>query len=369
MKSTITDKKIKPFLPLNYFLISLGILSSLVVCTNHIRSFFMITIKPSAEFDVIGIGSPLVDFIIDADDALLHELSLTKGGMKLIDENESRSIRALVGKRVTDKVPGGSAANTLSALAILGGKAAFIGSIGDDEDGKFYLKESERSGVRGFLTKHDALTGHALTFITPGGERSFATHLGAAIRLTSDDIDVNVISRSKVLHLEGYLFESPIQREAAVKGMRAAKDAGVLVSIDAADPGVVMRNRETLVSIAAEFADVIFLNEEEAAAFTGKNGEDAARDVAKSVSIAVVKLGAKGSVIATKDSVSHAHGFSAKVVNTNGAGDVYAGGFLYGLTRGLALEKCGLIGSFAAARVVEENGARLSKRPDVEGIL
>jgi sugar/nucleoside kinase (ribokinase family) len=328
----------------------------------------MISINTSSEFDVTGIGSPLVDYIIDADDALLQEFSLTKGGMKLIDGNESRGIRALVGKRVTGKVCGGSAANTLAALAILGAKTAFIGSIGDDADGKFYLSESERSGIRGFLSEHDALTGHALTFITPGGERSFATHLGAAVRLTAEDIDASVISRSKILHIEGYLIESPIQREAAVKGMRAAKDAGVIVSIDAADPGVVLRNKETLAAIAAEFADVIFLNEEEASAFTGKAGEEAAREAAKSVSIAVVKLGAKGSVIAAGDSVAHAHGFPAKVVNTNGAGDVYAGGFLYGLTRGLTLEKCGLIGSFAAARVVEENGARLSKRPDVEGI-
>jgi len=328
----------------------------------------MIALKTDAEFDVTGIGSPLVDYIVDADEALIEGLALTKGGMTLIDEEGSRRIRTFLNGKKLVKVPGGSAANTLAGIALLGGTSAFMGSIGDDDDGKFYVSESERSGIRSFLRTHDAMTGHAITFITSDGERTFATHLGAAVHLCAADVDHAIISKSKVFHIEGYLLEGPNQREAVYDAVKTARRDGVLVSLDAADPGVVARNKDHF-DECVKMSDVVFFNEEEAIAYTGLKGKDAALDIAKNVKIAVVKLGAQGSVVASEGNAIIIRGFSANVVNTNGAGDNYAAGFLFGLTKGKTLEVCGTIASFIASRVVEEHGARLISRPDIESIL
>jgi sugar/nucleoside kinase (ribokinase family) len=327
----------------------------------------MISLKSDADFDVTGIGSPLVDYIVDADDALIEGLALTKGSMTLIDEEGSRRIRTLLNGKKVVKVPGGSAANTLAGIALLGGTSAFMGSIGDDTDGKFYISESERSGIRSFLRTHDAMTGHAITFITNDGERTFATHLGAAIHLCAADVDHAIVSRSKVFHIEGYLLEGPNQREAVRDAIQTARRDGVLVSLDAADPGVVTRNK-IYFDEYVRMSDIVFFNEEEATAYTGLSGKNAALDIAKKVKIAVVKLGAHGSVVASEGSAIMIKGFPADVVNTNGAGDNYAAGFLFGLTGGKTLEECGTIASFIASRVVEEQGARLTSRPDIDNI-
>lgn len=327
----------------------------------------MINVKETAAYDVTGIGSPLVDYIIDADDALLQELGLTKGGMCLIDESQSARILARVKELVSIKVPGGSAANTLAGVAMLGGKAAFMGSIGSDEDGKFYIAESEKSGITSYLKTHDALTGHAITFITPGGERSFATHLGAAIRLCVDDVDHAAVKNSKVFHIEGYLIEGDNQREAVYAAVESAKSAGVIVSFDAADPGVVTRAGKHF-DDCAKMSDIVFFNEEEAEAYTGLSGVEAAKKIAQNIPVAVVKLGSKGSVIASGSEIISIKGFPAKLVNTNGAGDNYAAGFIYGLTHGMNLEKCGTLGSFIASKVVEEQGARLTSKPETHQI-
>jgi sugar/nucleoside kinase (ribokinase family) len=327
----------------------------------------MISVRNSAKYDVTGIGSPLVDYMVDADDALLSELGLVKGGMCLVDEERSKKIRSRVASLVTAKIPGGSAANTLAGVAMLGGSAAFMGSIGVDDDGKFYISESEKSGITSCLKSHDALTGHAITFITPGGERSFATHLGAALRLNRNDVDHAAVKNSKVFHIEGYLIEGDNQREAVYDAIESAKGSGVIVTFDAADAGVVSRAGANFDECVKK-SDIVFFNEEEAAAYTGLSGIDAAKKIAQSVPVAVVKLGAKGSVIVSGNDVFNVRGFPAKLVNTNGAGDNYAAGFIYGFTHGMNFEKCGLLGSFIASKVVEEQGARLVSKPDISGI-
>jgi sugar/nucleoside kinase (ribokinase family) len=328
------------------------------------KDTLMINVKDIAAYDVTGIGSPLVDYIIDADDALLRELGLTKGSMCLIDEAQSARILARVRDFVSVKVPGGSAANTLAGVAMLGGKTAFMGSIGSDEDGKFYIAESEKSGITSYLKSHDALTGHAITFITPGGERSFATHLGAAIRLCEKDVDHDAVTNSKIFHIEGYLIEGDNQREAVFSAVESAKNSGVIVTLDAADPGVVARTGQHFDDCVKK-SDIVFFNEEEAEAYTGLSGAEAAIKIAKDIPVAVVKLGSKGSVVASGSQLISIKGFPAKLVNTNGAGDNYAAGFIYGLTHGMNLEKCGTLGSFIASKVVEEQGARLTAKPNI----
>jgi sugar/nucleoside kinase (ribokinase family) len=335
-------------------------------------SFFQentMTVKQNAKYDIIGIGSPLMDYMVDADDALLSKLGLSLGSMKLIDQNESMAIRSLVSSRITSHIPGGSASNTVAGAALLGSKTAFMGSIGSDDEGELYISQTERAGVTCLLKKHDALTGHAIAFITPGGERTFATHLGAAVNLVKEDVDVEAISQSRILHVEGYLLEPPTSREVAITAMEAAKKAKTLVSIDVADSGLVARMSDSLKSLLREYADILFMNDDEARAFSGFENEDAARAAQKYAGIAIVKIGAEGSIIATENETLRIKSYPVKLVNTNGAGDMYAAGFLHALAKGMTLDQAGRIGSYAASRVVGSVGARLDARPDVESIL
>jgi len=323
-------------------------------------------IKNTNQYDIIGIGSPLMDYMVNADDALLTELSLSKGGMRLIDADESRAIMTKIASKIESRIPGGSAANTVAGASLLGARAAFMGSIGDDDEGARYISETEKSGVKSVLKQHKSLTGHAITFITPGGERTFATHLGAAVNLSEDDVDETAVLNAAVLHVEGYLLEPPALRAAAVKAMKAAKSAGTIVSIDVADPGLVTRMGEELKVIIREYADILFMNEDEAKAFTGKEGKAAARVAGNFATITVVKLGAEGSLVYSDGNVIEIPSYKVDVMNTNGAGDMYAGGFLYALAKKMPLDRCGRIASFAASRVVGSPGARLDVRPDVE---
>ena len=322
-----------------------------------------------AAYDVTGIGSPLMDIIVEADESVLVKLGLPKGGMTLIDEAQSADILAKIASLSPVRVPGGSAANTLAGVAMLGGKALFIGSVGSDDTARDYIERTESSGVSARLAKHDAFTGHAITFITSDGERTFATHLGAALRLSPADIKTSDIADSRVLHIEGYLLEAGPLRDAAVGAMAEAKKSGTKVSIDLADPGVVNRNGDALRSIAKEYADILFLNEEEAKAFTGKEGKAALADVQALCEIAVVKTGSKGSLVSCGGSVFEIPPFPVTVVNTNGAGDNYAAGMIFGLTHGYSVERSARIGSFAASRVVAVAGARLEKRFELKDAL
>ncbi len=323
-------------------------------------------IKHNMQFDIIGIGSPLMDYMVSADDALLSELSLTKGGMRLIDADESRAIMAKISSRIESRIPGGSAANTVAGASLLGARTAFMGSIGDDDEGAHYISETGKAGVMSVLRTHQALTGHAITFITADGERTFATHLGAATNLSESDVDCDSVRDAAILHVEGFLLEPAALRAAAVKAMTCAKESGTLVSIDVADPGLITRMGDDLRTIVREYADILFMNETEAKAFTGKEGSSAARTAGNLAEVAVVKLGAEGSLVYSEGSVIEIPSYKVNVVNTNGAGDMYAGGFLYALSRKMPLDRCGRIASFAASRVVASPGARLSARPDVE---
>lgn len=317
-----------------------------------------------AEYDVTGIGSPLMDIIVEAEESILDTLGLPKGGMTIIDEKRSAEILSTLSTVASVRVPGGSAANTLAGVAKLGGKALLMGSIGSDATGREYTSQTEQSGVATKFITHDALTGHAITFITSDGERTFATHLGAALRFSGNDIDSGLISRSRILHVEGYLLEAGPQRDAAVSAMEAARKSGTKVSIDLADPGVVTRNADALKTIAHDYADILFLNEEEARAFTGQTGHAAVEQVQSFCDIAVVKTGSKGSLVSYNGTVFTIPAFPVTVVNTNGAGDNYAAGMLFGLTHGFGVEQSARIGSLAASRVVAVSGARLEKKFD-----
>ncbi len=321
------------------------------------------------KYDVTGIGSALLDFMVTVDDSFLKEMGLEKGGMHLIDEARSREIFTIIYDLKMEIIPGGSSSNAVAGLAALGGKGAFVGRVADDDNGASYIAQTIGSGVESFITKGSGITGHAITFITPDLERTFATHLGAALDLSPDNVDESLISSSSLLHLEGYLFEAENLRQVCFKAMNAAKKAGTLISIDLADPGLIERAGAVLEDAVDNFADIVFVNENEALKFTGFSEEEALHRLAERCSFAVVKLGARGSLIKTAGNTVKIPSYRVDVVNTNGAGDMYAAGILYGLAKGFDPEKAGRIGSYAASLVVASPGARYKGAVDLSGII
>jgi len=322
-----------------------------------------------SKYDVSGIGSALLDFMVEVDESFLEKLGLTKGGMQLIDEERSREIFSLLTGMKIATAPGGSSANTVAGVAVLGGKGAFIGRVADDEYGRVYIDKTKDSGVYSLISAGDGLTGHAITFITPDSERTFATHLGAALRLSHDDVDYSAVADSSILHLEGYLFEPGNLREICYRAMDTARQNGVLISVDLADPGLIGRIGDVFIDILNNYADIVFMNEDEAFAFTGSRDKKAFEKIPSRCGIAIVKLGEKGSIIRHRRGISEIPSYKADVVNTNGAGDMYAAGVLYGITSGQNIEVSGKIGSYAASVVVASVGARAEKHIDLKGII
>jgi len=318
--------------------------------------------------DIVGIGSPLLDFTVEAPESLLEEMELKKGQMHLIDQEKSRAIfKRLDGYKIT-KTPGGSAANTLAGIANLGGRCVLFGKIGNDPNGDIYKLESERAGVKTRLNKHENITGHAITFITTDSERTFATHLGAALHFQKEDVIDDDIRNCKILHIEGYLMELPELREATIHAMQIAKKNGVKISIDLADPGLISRIYQILHKIVNEYCDIVFVNEEEAQAFTGKDKVDALNIIYSMCDVAVVKLGENGSLIKANDTIHSIPVYKTNVVNTNGAGDMYAAGVLYGIANNIPFEKAGRIGSYTSSLVVSQVGARLNEKIAIDKI-
>lgn len=317
-------------------------------------------------YDVAGLGSALMDFTFEVDDALLDQLGLVKGNMHLVDEAKSRMLLDRLSGFPMTETPGGSAANTAAGISILGGSSVFMGKVGGDKIGDSYGKESERSGLSVRLARAASLTGHAITLITPDSERTFATHLGAATAFGVEDVAVDDIRDSRILHVEGYMLEAPELKAASLHAMKIARECGARISVDLADPALVSRNLAALREIMSEYADIIYANEEEAAAFTGKKGEESAEELSSYCRVAAVKFGEKGSLIRSEGVSYRIPSYKVKAVNTNGAGDMYAAGVLLGISRGLSVERAGKIGSYAASLVVAQVGARLSGKLSID---
>ena len=308
---------------------------------------------------ILGMGNALVDVLAVVDsDALLHELCLPKGSMQLIDTGK----RTLIFEKIADLNPkiatGGSASNTALALAKMGITCGFIGKVGSDQYGEFYMREMQNSGVISHIIAQDAPSGTAMTLITPDGERTFGTYLGIAAELTDKELDPDIFRMYNYFYIEGYLVQNYDLIEGA---MRLAKGLGVNVAIDLASFNVVEANREFLQRLINEYVDIVFANEEEAKALTGKPAEEALLEIGSQTEIAVVKIGAQGSWIMRGNEKIHVPAFPTNMIDATAAGDFYAAGFLYGLAHGANLEKCGEIGSLLASNVIEVVGTKLSE--------
>ena len=312
--------------------------------------------------DVIGLGNALMDFLIEVEDQKLLELNLKKGEMHLVEEDKAKEMLSKIEKQQLklEMVPGGSAANTLKGIAFLGGKSILCGKVGRDKEGMMYVEQMEKCGVVSRIKNHPSkITGHALTFITPDAQRTFSVHLGAALHLAKEEILEEDISDSKILHLEGYQLEGET-KETVLEAMELARKHETLISLDLADPGVIRRNKKLVQKIVQNYVDILFVNEKEAKEFTDKEAEEAVIELSKYVKIAVVKIGAEGSIIGEENGIHYISPFPAKAIDTTGAGDTYAAGFLYGYCCGWPLEKAGRLGSLLASKVVEQKGVKLN---------
>ncbi len=313
-----------------------------------------------SEFDVVGIGNAIVDVLVQTEDAFLEDNALSKGTMTIIDAKTAESLYAKMGPAI--EVSGGSAANTIASLSALGGRGAFIGKVRDDQLGDVFTRDIHAIGVH-FNTPSQGLetpTARSFIFVTPDAERTMQTFLGACVELGPDDIDAELISKSSITYLEGYLWDPPKAKEAFLKAAQTAHSAGRKVSLSLSDPFCVDRHREEFLNLVTNHVNILFANEQEIKSlYRVDSFEEALQQVRGHCDIAALTRGNNGSIIVAGEDV---HVVDAKkvdrVVDTTGAGDAYAAGFLYGYTKGKDLHKCGRLGGIAAAEIISHYGAR-----------
>lgn len=314
---------------------------------------------------ILGIGNALLDIVsyID-DDSFLDKFSLPKGSMQLVNKSILEKIRIETVMLRSNLASGGSAANTIHGLSMLGNQTGFIGTVGKDDSGDFFESELKIAGVSTYLKRVSNPTGTAIAFVSPDSERTFATHLGAAVELDKDDLNADVLRNYDILYLEGYLIYN---RDFVIQACSLAKILQMKVALDLASYNVVEENLNFFKEVIDNYADIIFSNSEEAKAFTGAGPEEALGILSEHCEIAVVKTGPGGSLVKSGNEIIRIKSFPVECRDTTGAGDLYAAGFLHGLAAGKPLEKCGLYGSFLASRVIEVTGARLSNKmwPDI----
>lgn len=314
---------------------------------------------PELRYDVVGVGHALVDVLVHADDAVLAEQRMTKGAMTLVDADRAEWLYAIMPPAV--EMSGGSCANTMAGVASLGGRAAFFGKVHDDQLGTVFAHDIRASGVTfNVPSGSDQPTGRCLIFVTPDAQRTMNTYLGAGSQLGPDDIDEETVAASQVVYLEGYLWDPPLAKEAFLKAARVAHAAGRKVALTLSDAFCVDRHRDSFLDLVEHHVDVLFANEAEILSlYQAGSFDEALQHVRGHCEIAALTRSEKGSVVAANGEV---HVIDAErvgqVVDTTGAGDLYAAGFLYGLTHGRDLATCARIGAIAAAEVIGHFGAR-----------
>ncbi len=316
--------------------------------------------KMDSKIDVVGIGNAIVDVLSQTEDSFLEQEQLTKNTMMLIDTEQAQELYSKMGPGV--EVSGGSVANTIAALASLGGKTGFIGKVSHDQLGDVFSHDMRAMGVK-FSTpalQDGPSTARCLIFVTPDAQRTMCTFLGASVWIASTDIDAELIESAKIIYLEGYLFDRDRAKKAFELAAEIAHKANSKVALTLSDVFCVERHREEFLHMIKNHVDILFANEEEIKALYETNDfDDAVYQVQENCSLAALTRGEKGSVIVTKDKkINIPATIISNVVDTTGAGDLYAAGFLYGYSQGKDLEICGEIASIAASEVLTHMGAR-----------
>jgi sugar/nucleoside kinase (ribokinase family) len=306
---------------------------------------------------IVGVGSALIDMLAHEDEGFLSKTGAVKGGMTYVNK-EFIDETLLLSSQPPTLVPGGSACNTVVGVGKLGGAARFVGKCGNGVMGEFFENDLKRQNVEPALLRSDTPTGRVLSIITPDAQRSMFTFLGASAELKPQDITKDCFSNAAIVHIEGYLLFNP---ELILKVLKTAKSTGARVSLDLASFNVVKESHELLQHIVESFVDILIANEDEALAYTGHKDETRAiQALAADVEIAVLKVGKRGSFIACSDQIVPIQPKTgAPVIDTTGAGDLWAAGFLYGLVNGYALEQCGELGSACGYEVCQVVGANI----------
>jgi sugar/nucleoside kinase (ribokinase family) len=307
---------------------------------------------------ILGMGNALVDVLIRIDDdAFLQTQNLPKGSMQLVDADTASRLAKATNTLNRTIVSGGSAANTVFALARLGIETAFVGKVSDDEFGNAFSSDLQNHHVTPLLItdKNNKMSGFCTAFISPDGERTMATYLGVAAELDTEDISDDIFNGYDVFHIEGYLLQN---HDLIYKAITTAKKHGLEVSLDLASFNIVEENRVFLNTIIEEHVNIVFANEEEATTLTKMSVDNSLRYLAERTNIAVVKIGSKGSLIMQGEQKEIINVFPANCIDTTGAGDLYASGFLYGYANKYDLQRCGKMGSYLASQIVEEIGPK-----------
>lgn len=308
---------------------------------------------------ILGIGSALVDILTRIPNGqILQELNLPKESMTYVDALTSVAIGDKLAHLGNQMASGGSAANTMSGLAQLGVEAGFLSKVGKDEVGRFFEKQMIETHVKPLMLKSDTPSGRVQALVTTDGERTFATCLGAAAELCADDIMPELFEGWDIFYVEGYLVANPTMLRKAIE---TAKAKGMTIAIDLASYNVVEESRDFLLELVNDYVDIVFANEKEAFALTSMEPEAALHFIADRCDIAVVKVGPKGAFVQRGNEIVTIPPMKAEVVDTTGAGDMWAAGFLAGLVKGESLQKCGMMGAIVAKNIIEVMGAKMDE--------
>lgn len=311
-------------------------------------------------FDVFGMCNALVDVQAKVDEAIIQELGLQKGGMFLIDELQRCFLIEHLAERVVHSEAGGSGANTMIGVALLGGKACYTSKVADDEYGRLYRRSLSDKGVKPNLAVGDGSTGVSFILLTPDAQRTMCTYLGASQQLRPDEVNIDDLRRSRYLYITGYMWDTESQKQAVLHAMQEANRAGVRVAFSLSDIFCVRRHRADFQRLLEQHVDMLIGNAIEAQELSGAdNPHRAAQLLADYCDVTVVTMDSRGALIRQGDAVYEIPAFRVEAIDATGAGDMYAAGLLYGLCAGLSLEVAGRLAAYTAAQVVTKMGARL----------
>ncbi|MBN2368082.1 adenosine kinase [Candidatus Woesearchaeota archaeon] len=311
------------------------------------------------KYDVYGIGNPLLDINADVDDKDIAALGLDKGIMHLIDLEKRNKLSKFLKNRKIERYVAGSCPNTMRAVARLGGKSVISGKVGDDPEGRFFIESIQKLGVVSDVKSEPGITGTSTILVTPDSERTMNTFLGNCRKYSKKDVDAEKLKNSKLFYTTGYMWDTESQKEAVLYAMDIAKNNNVKVVFSLADPFLVKRNREDFVGIIKKYVDLVISNEEEARNMTGKDTAEGIKRLNELSESVIITLGRKGSIVADSGKICELKAFPVEPVDTTGAGDIYAAGVLYGLSKGMSLKDSAQLGGLYASWIVTQKGVRL----------
>ncbi|MEZ6122624.1 MAG: adenosine kinase [Planctomycetaceae bacterium] len=322
------------------------------------------------KYDVYGVGNALVDIQAQVSDDLLKASGFDKGIMTLVDDSQQQQLLARLNGLPLNRCAGGSAANTIVGVADFGGKAAYVGKVANDEVGEFFLQDMRNTGVTIEVSPATSgQTGTCAVLISDDAQRTMMTNLAVSATLSADDIDENELKQSKYVYVEGYLLTGDSTKAAAYRAIELAKKHGIKVAFTASDPFLVNLLRDEIISLIEGPVDLFFCNEEEARSLTGLQDPIAcAAEIHRHAENVAMTLGPNGSVLMHGGEAIAIEGVSTRAIDTTGAGDMYAGALLYGITNGMSWKQAGHLASHAAARIVSQLGARMQRKFTAEEI-